>query len=143
MKKLILMFVIFASIGLFASAQKLNESKVPPAVKSAFAKKFAGATAKWGKENAKEYEAEFTWNNKSASANFLTDGTWVETEAEINAADIPAAVKSAIEKKYPNASITKVFKIENSKGEQTYEAEIKTGNKKKEMILKADGAIMK
>lgn len=143
MKKLLMMSALFATIGLAACAQGLDASKVPAAVKTAFAKKFPGATAEWGKENAKEYEAEFKWNNKSASANFLIDGTWVETEAEINAADVPAAVKSAVEKKYPGAIISKVFKIDNSKGEQTYEAEIKTGNKKKEVVLKADGTIIK
>ena len=84
MKKLIMMSALFATIGLAACAQSLNPSKVPAAVKSAFAKKFPGAVAEWGKENAKEYEAEFTFNGKSASANFLTDGSWVETEMQIS-----------------------------------------------------------
>lgn len=143
MKKLIMMSTLFAAIGLAACAQGFDASKVPAAVKTAFAKKFPGATAEWGKENSKEYEAEFKLNGKSMSANFLTDGSWVETEAEISAAELPVAVKSAVEKKYPGAVISKVFKIDNSKGEQTFEAEIKTGGKKKEVVLKADGTIIK
>lgn len=139
MKKYFLLVVTLLTITLSGFA--IN---VPKAVSDAFAKKFPGATnIKWGKENAKEYEAEFTLNGKSASANFLTDGSWVETEMEISISEAPAPVTAAVQKKHPGASILKVYKIDNSKGELTYEAEIKTGNKKQEMILKADGTIIK
>ena len=138
-----MMSTLFATISLAACAQELSASKVPTAVKTAFAKKFPGTTAEWGKENSKEYEAEFKLDGKSMSANFLTDGTWLETEAEISMTDVPSAVKTAVEKKYPGAVISKVYKIDNSKGELTYEAEIKTSGKKKELVLKADGTIIK
>lgn len=144
MKKLIMMSVFFATIGFAACAQNLDASKVPVAVKTAFAKKFTGATAVgWGKENAKEYEAEFKLNGKTASANFLTDGSWVETEIEIGISEAPAPVTAAVQKKHPGTSIVKLYKIDNSKGELTYEVEIKTGNKKQEMVLKADGTVIK
>jgi uncharacterized membrane protein YkoI len=107
-------------------------------------KKVPGATnIKWGKENAKEYEAEFKLGGKSASANFLTDGSWVETEMEINNTELPAAVAAAVQKKHPGAVLIKVYKIETAKGAITYEAEIKTGNKKQELILNADGSVVK
>ena len=139
-----MMSALFATIGFAACAQDLDASKVPAAVKTAFAKKFTGATAVgWGKENAKEYEAEFKLNGKSASANFLTDGSWVETEMEISVSEAPAPVTAAVQKKHPGTTIVKLYKIDNNKGELTYEAEIKTGNKKQEMVLKADGTIIK
>ena len=138
------MSALFAIFCFAACAQKLDASKVPAAVKTAFAQKFAGATAVgWGKENAKEYEAGFTFNGKSASANFLTDGSWVETEMEISVSEAPAPVTAAIQKKHLGTTIVKLYKIDNNKGELTYEAEIKTGNKKQEMVLKADGTIIK
>jgi uncharacterized membrane protein YkoI len=144
MKKLMVMSALFATIGFAACAQKLDASKVPAPVKAAFAKKFAAAAAvEWGKENAKEYEAGFTFNGKSASANFLADGSWVETEMEISVSEAPAPVTAAVQKKHPGTNIIKLYKIDNSKGELTYEAEIKTGNKKQEMVLKADGSIIK
>ncbi len=144
MKKLLMMLALFATIGLAACAQKVDASKMPAVVKAAFAKKFAGATAvEWGKENAKEYEAEFKLNGKSVSANFLADGSWVETEMEIPVTELPAAAATAVKTKHPGATILKVYKIDNAKGDLTYEAEIKTGNKKQEMILKADGTIIK
>ena len=40
----------------------------------------AATDVKWGKESAKEYEAEFRLNGNNVSANFGSDGAWVETE---------------------------------------------------------------
>lgn len=139
MKRYFLLVVSILAISMLAFA-----IDVPKAVTDAFAKKFPGATnVKWDKENKNEYEAEFTLNGKSASANFLTDGSWVETEMEINVSDLPVAAATSIKTKYPAAIIIKVYKIDNAKGDLAYEAEIKTGNKKKEMILKEDGTIVK
>jgi Putative beta-lactamase-inhibitor-like, PepSY-like len=117
---------------------------VPKAVADAFAKKFPGATnIKWGKENAKEYEADFKLNGVAMSANFLTDGTWTETEAVIAVTELPAPVVATVTANYAGYTITGADKIEKANGAITYEAEIKKGSKKKEVILKADGTIVK
>jgi len=129
-------------IGTLAMSLSTFAVDVPQVVTDAFAKKFPSATnIKWGKENAKEYEAEFKLNGKSVSANFLIDGSWLETESEIDIAELPAAVAAAVKTKHPGAAVLKVYKIETAKGRVTYETEIKTGNKKTEMILNADGLV--
>jgi opacity protein-like surface antigen len=139
MKKLFLAIVSILVISASSYA-----ADVPKAVADAFAKKFPAATnIKWGKENAKEYEAEFKLNGKSVSANFLTNGSWIETESEINTAELPAAVTSAVKLKYADAVMLKIFKIETAKGKITYETEFKTGNKKKELIFNAEGDLIK
>jgi Putative beta-lactamase-inhibitor-like, PepSY-like len=139
MKKFFLTIIVFVAIGV--SAFTIN---IPKAITDAFAKQFPGATnIKWGKENAKEYEAEFTLNNKSVSANFLADGSWVETESEISGSEIPGAVTSAVSKKYPGATLLKTYKIETAKGITTYEAEVKNGSKKSELIIDENGKIIK
>src|ERR1700704_515308 len=99
---------LLVALGVFAiittaCSQKIN---VPSAVTKAFNSKYPGATnVKWGKESAKEYEAEFKLNGNSVSANFGTDGAWVETETVIKTAALPAAVVAAINKNYPGAVI--------------------------------------
>ena len=139
MKKYFLLVVTMLTISLQSCA--IN---VPKAVSDAFAKKFPGITkVKWEKENANEYEAGFMLNGRSTSANFLANGSWVETEAEINTTDLPAAVVAAIHAKHPGPTINKAFKIESAKGPLTYEVEIRTGNKKREMVLEADEKIIK
>ncbi|KAH0533534.1 hypothetical protein FGG08_007684 [Glutinoglossum americanum] len=119
------------------------QKAVPPAaVTNSFKAKFPGATAtKWGKENAKEWEAEFKMNNNAVSANCGLDGSWVETETVIPIADLPAAVVSAIKAKYPTAVITLAERVEKP-GQVYYEPTVKINGKKKGMEISADGKFM-
>ncbi|HNW74407.1 MAG: PepSY-like domain-containing protein [Bacteroidales bacterium] len=116
----------------------------PAAVKNAFEKKFPGATSvSWGKENAQEWEAEFTLNGKKISANFQVDGTWVETEEPINKEELPKAVLSVIEKQYPGWAIMETDKTETAKNGTIYEADLKNGAKKLSLAFKEDGTTVK
>lgn len=118
-----------------------SQVKVPGAVKTAFSNKFPGATGlKWEKENKSELEANFKMNNTDVSANFKLDGSWVETETTIPVADLPAAVKNAIDKKYPGANFIQVEKLEKPGGRLLYEAHIKVNGKNKELVLTRDGS---
>lgn len=76
------------------------------------------------------------------SANFSNDGVWLETETEIKIADLPVAVSAAIKTKYASWAITSASKIEAAKGTQ-FEADIKKGKEKKEILLNADGTFIK
>ena len=137
--------IIVLTLACIASLPVISQSlKVPDAVATAFKSKFPTATGvKWGKENAKEYEAEFNLNNTAVSANFKLDGSWVETETTIPSGELPAAVSSAINKKYPGAVYTRTEKIEKPGGKILYEANIKVNGKKKELELNADGSFDK
>lgn len=116
----------------------------PPAVQKAFEQKFPKATkVSWGKENAKEWEAEFTDNGNKLSANFTNDGTWVETEKKIAVTDFPKAVTDAIQSKYKGWTITEADKTETAKHGTIYEADIKNGKSKKEVAFKEDGTEVK
>jgi len=116
----------------------------PAAVKNAFEKKFPNATSvSWGKENAQEWEAEFTLNGKKISSNFLADGTWVETEESINKEELPKAILTVIQKKYPGWIIMEADKTETAKNGTLYEADIKNGTKKLSLALKEDGTVVK
>ena len=140
MKKI---FIVMAAVIVTAMSASC-QVKVTEAAKKAFAAKFPNATnVKWGKENAKELEAEFKLNNTNLSANFGLDGRWVETETTINASDLPAAVTNAINTKYPGNSITRAEKLEKPGGKVLYETVIKVGGKKKEIEINPDGSFVK
>ena len=129
--------LVLAMAGLSANCQSI---KVPAAVKSAFSAKYPNAAnVKWGKENAKEYEAEFKLNNNSISANFGPDGSWVETESVIPASQLPAAVSAAVKAKYPGALIALAEKTEQPGNKILYEVTVKVNGKKKSMEVKPDG----
>ncbi len=131
------LFVIFTGISTACQAQKL---KVPEKVQTAFAKKFPGATqVKWGKENAKEYEAEFKLNQKPVSANFDVSGNWKETESVIESNSLPAPVISAIKKKYPSGKIILAEQTEQP-GKTLYEVTVNVNGKKKSIEMNADGS---
>lgn len=136
-------FVLIAVIAISLSAN-CQSLKVPSVVKNAFAAKYPGATnVEWGKENAKEYEAEFKLNNENVSANFGLDGTWIESETVIPITNLPAAVSSAVIQKNPGATITMAEKLEMPGGKLLYEVFFKINGKKKSIELNADGSLAK
>lgn len=138
MKKVMLSFVI----ALICSCMF---AKTPPkAVSDAFMKKFPTATnVSWGKEGPKEWEAEFTLKGEKISANFSQDGTWLETEQEIKAADLPKAILSNVKMKYGTWKIAEADKTETAKYGTIYEVDFKSGIKRKSLAFKADGTTVK
>ena len=139
MKRIALMFM---AVAMFCSC---SFAMTPPkAVKDAFNKKFPAATKiTWGKEAAKEWEAEFTFEGSKISANFYEDGTWLETEKEIKATSLPKAVANAIKTTYPGWKIAEADKTETSKHGTIYEADLKKGTSKKGVAYKEDGTPVK
>jgi len=112
----------------------------PEAVKKAFDHKFPGSVnVKWGKESAKEWEAEFILNGSNISANFTIDGKWLETETSIKVTDVPKAITDAIKSKFPDWTITTADKTETAGKGTIYEIIIKKGKDKKEVAFREDG----
>jgi hypothetical protein len=138
MKKIFILQLLFATMSMQA------QTKAPVAVRDAFSKQFSDAkNVKWGRENAKEYEANFKLNGVNMSANYDLQGNWKETETEIAINDLPEAVVKSINAKYPGATISGADKIEKADGKIIYEADIKVNGNKKEIELFADGKFVK
>ena len=141
MKKIFSWLLLYVCIAATACAQKIN---VPPAVTKAFNSKYPGASdVKWGKESAKEYEAEFKLNGTNVSANFGSDGAWVETETVMKVTDLPPAVIASIAKNYPGSVITTAEKLEEPVDKVLFEDTIKVKGKKKTIELNSDGRVAK
>ena len=120
--------------------EKKEGQGTPVAVKAAFKQKFPSvAKVSFDKEGNGEYEAEFKMNGVKMSANFTAEGAWRETESEIGTAALPATVTQAISTKYPKASIVGASKIETSDKGTRYEADLKTGLKKAEVLFDEAG----
>ncbi len=131
---LVLSFFVFS---LVASAQK-----TPPAVvSSTFKQMFKSAEkVKWDMEEANEWEAEFMLSGKETSASFDLSGKWLETESEIEANQLPAIVKTAIEKEYKGAKMGEASKIETPDF-NGYEIALKQNGKSFEVHATKDGKL--
>jgi hypothetical protein len=159
MRVLIAWLVAGALLAIVASGQvaradeeKIPLDKVPKAVLDAVKARFAGAQltgAEKEVENGKTlYEIALKYNDHKIEAAFTPDGKLVEIEKQVPASDIPAAVRQALEIKYPNATfkmVEEVTKVTN--GQETleyYEVLLETAqNKKFEVCVTAEGKITK
>lgn len=143
MKNLIFLIALVLGFGFTA----ISQVEVPANVKDGLTKKFPTATkVKWEKENDVEFEASFKLDGKSMSANFDTQGKWLETEWEIRIKELPETVVNAVTDKYPG------FKIDVAEYCETpdftgYEMEIEKKEGKleveKEIQVSKDGKSIK
>ena len=138
MKKLFAVVVFTGGIAVSPRCQKLNESQVPAAVKTAFEKKYPSVKASWDKEDA-NYEANFKHDGKAMSAVIGKNGTVVETETDIPVTDLPKAVQDYMKKNYPGVKIEEAARIVKANGDVNYEAEVHH----KDVIFDAKGKYIK
>jgi uncharacterized lipoprotein NlpE involved in copper resistance len=134
-----LMIIAISSIFSFAAcAQKLKESQVPSATRSAFQKQYPGTAAKWEKE-AGNYEVNFKHGGKTMSAVIDKNGTIVETETDIAVTELPQSAREYVRQHYKGSTIKEAAQIVKQNGEVNYEAEVKG----KDVIFDANGKFLK
>lgn len=137
MNKIIVAAMLLAVFS--AAAQKIDASKVPADVKTAFTKKFSGISdVKWENEKG-NYEANFKQNDHKMSALFDARGTWLETETRIKADELPAAAREYIAREYKGEKIKEAAKLKMASGEDNYEAEVK----ETDLIFDTNGKFIK
>lgn len=117
-------------------AQKISSAELPAQVAESFRKHFPEVkNAEWEKEGT-NFEAEYkvskiNMDNPKAkkleiekSAVFNAAGDLIQTEEEINVADLPKSIIEYANKNYPGKKINEAAKITEITGEVKYEAEI-------------------
>ncbi|MCB0630132.1 MAG: PepSY-like domain-containing protein [Saprospiraceae bacterium] len=146
MKKRILISGLIALIGLAGMSFLLRDPEVPQVVLDAFAAKFPHVKkVKWEKEADNEYEAEFKQGGHEMSANFDSDGTWLETEVEMKKAELPDAVKKAIQREFSGYDIEEAERVETPDLPLAFEVELENeaDNTEVEAVFSADGKLLK
>lgn len=138
-KKIIILAAAWlATAGLFAQNNK--KPQVPEAVQSAFAKQFPKAEeVKWELEEQGVWEAEFEVEEADMSANFKDTGEWLETETELSKDALPAAVRTAFQKHYPDKRMREAARIERPGGQVFYEVEIRVNGKEQDVLFTPEG----
>lgn len=124
-------------------AQNINADKVPAAAKTAFSIRFPKAeSAKWELEDGKDYEANFKEAGTERSATFDASGKWLETETEIKAGQLPAAVTKAIAAGYADRKMKEAERVETPDRGVLYEVELIKGEDILEVQFNAEGKVL-
>ena len=132
--------------------KKIEPDKLPKAVADALKAKFPAAKITECHEEKDGdkvmYDVDFTVEGRKYEAEMLADGTVTEWEKEIDPKELPKAVRDAVEKKHPNATIKEADEVYKPKGGKDvmegYEVDIVTADKKEiGLMVAADGKILK
>ncbi len=134
MKKIFMAVLVFTTIA--ASAQMAG---APAAAKAAFAKVYPGvANVKWEKEDG-NYEASFEQKGQKLSVIYDAKGVLKESEIEIKASELPAAVTAYMQQHYKGITVKGGAKITKADGTINYEAAVKG----KDIVFDANGKFIK
>jgi Putative beta-lactamase-inhibitor-like, PepSY-like len=138
MKKVLITSLATGMIVLSVCGQKLKESQVPAATRTAFQKEHPNTNAGWEKEGV-NYEANFKMDGKSMSSVIDKNGTVLETETDIPVSDLPQSARAYIKEHYKGANVKGAAKIQKSSGKVNYEAEVNG----KDIVFDANGKFLK
>jgi hypothetical protein len=122
--------------ALIADEEKVELDKLPKAVSEAVKKKFPKAkivSASKEKEDKKTvYEVQIKDGDSKADVTVTPEGEIVTVEKEIALKDLPREVKTALDDKYPKATVKKVEEIHSGKDlkDLAYEVLLVTKEKK-------------
>jgi uncharacterized membrane protein YkoI len=131
------------ALAIMVGLSAFQKQEVPANVLSRFKKMFPSAKKiDWSKEAATEWEAEFHMNNIEYSANFSEDGSWLETEHELNEKDIPKKIIQIINNQFPGYKIEEA-ELSETKDGLVYEFDMEKGESELELTFSKDGTLIK
>ena len=156
MKQFINSIALAGLIMMWGGAQvqeidKPNTNQIPKKVMDGLKAKFPKSEIdKWTKEKEGEifiYDFEFKQEGQKFEADIKEDGTIHNWEKAITIKDLPEAVRLAVNKKYPKASLQEIMQITVVKDDKDelegYEIVLRTNDKKDvEVTVAPDGKIL-
>ena len=133
-------------MGAASQERKITRQEVPAPVLAAFEKAYPKARIvgfSEEEENGKlVYEVESKEGTVTRDVLYNADGTVIVVEERIAPADLPAAVRQAIQKEAPKGAIVRSEKL--MRGQETeYEVVVKEGAKKTEILLNPAGKVLR
>lgn len=145
------LFLFFGNGEDRAQEEAVPPDKIPKVVMDALLAKFPKAKidkctrAKEGDDVV--YDIEFKQEGRNCEADIKENGTYINYEKAIAAKDLPKAVKDAIEKRYPRATLKEIMEETEVKGKDeklsAYEVVLVTVDRKEaELRLSPDGKIL-
>src|SRR5262245_49825740 len=146
------LFVFIGTGVVRAQEEAVPLDKIPKAVMDALLSKFPKAKiekcTKAKEGGAVVYDIEFKQQSgRKGEADIKEDGTYINYEKEIDAKDLPKAVRDAIEKKYPKSTLKVIMEETEVKGKDeklsAYEVVlVAADNREVEVRVSPEGKIL-
>lgn len=142
MKKSIFVWLCAVLMSVSAYAQSVTAAQVPGPVKKTVMTKYPKSSdIEWEKVGS-SYNAMFSSGDDWTVVTISDKGVWTKTDVSIDPEALPAAVKTTISKTFVGYEATSANKIEIPSG-TTYLAQVDGEDARYEVILKADGSVLK
>jgi Putative beta-lactamase-inhibitor-like, PepSY-like len=145
------LFMVIGTAEVRSQEEAVPQDKIPKAVMDALLAKFPKAKVdKCVKEKEGGdtiYDIEFKQEGRNCEADIKEDGIYLNYEKAVAARELPKAVRAAIEKRYPKATLNEVMEETEVKGRDeklsAYEVVLVTADKKDvEVRLSPDGKVL-
>jgi len=135
--RLTLLFIVIA-----ATAQA-QTNKIPAVVTESFKARYPHAEKVAWKDEITSFEAQFTLNGFTVTADFSSEGEWQNSEKKIQFTDLPGEVHNGFKKsKYADWKITSVVEIDKNGESLQYKVEVKkSGVQKKYLFFNTNGKL--
>ena len=143
MKTLLSVILGLLVLGTVFGGIQAMEAEAPKVVEQAFAEKYPGESKPdWRKDKNGNYEAHFKKDGVHYRADFTPEGSWIETETNVEKSDLPKAIKKVLSEAYDDYKIVEIELVShNSKGE-FYDVELKKDGKKQDIEFREDGSTL-
>ena len=138
MKRISLTVIALTAIVNFACAQDIAQAEVPAVIVNNFQQSYPNVKdAQWEKKNDL-YEVEFEINKLETEISYDASGKVVSIERDVASGDLPANIKAAVTKAYPDSVLDDIEFI-NEGGKEWYEIEIDGKVLDKKVMFYTDG----
>ena len=135
------LFIVFTILALLTYSCDCNKADVPEEVKSTFSTMFPNASDIEWEMDDDMWEVEFEWNNMEYEASFNPDGSWDETEFEMEKSELHEMALFILSNDYPDWEIEEVEFVESSDF-RGYEVGIEMDEKKMEILFNEGGELV-
>lgn len=136
--KTLKIFIMLLIVSTVAMAQDINSSEVPETVRTTFMKDHNKATDVEWERDMDNYKVEFDIGRREHQVWYSTSGVVIKKEQDIDEADLPEAVREAINREYPGYYVSDVEMTWHNNA-TTYKMEIEKGQEEWKVVFDAMG----
>ncbi|WP_224999170.1 PepSY-like domain-containing protein [Cesiribacter sp. SM1] len=126
------------SLCAFSCEDDLAQKDVPEAVQAGFSAGFPEAARVEWEKAGERYEVEFIFNNLEHEAILSTAGEVLKFKHDVQATDLPEAVKNSISQNYSGMMISDPEKVQQG-NQEYYQLELEKEEQEMHLVFSTDG----